>query len=654
MAGVPYQALDWTCLDKAGPPVSQTYTLLVLSNDYLTATLLPELGGRVYELIFEPTGHNELYRNPVLKPAPFGPPEQGWWLAVGGIEWGFPTDEHGYRWGVPWRYRVIRGVSGVTVTLCDSDAITHPTISVAVHLPNDRATLVIRPQIVNSTTGEVGVKYWTNAMLAPGAANTPLASLRLLFSGDKVLVHSAGDENLPPEGELMDWPVYNGRDYSLLGNWERWLGFFETPQAHGPFAGVYDASADEGMLRVYPANVAQGSKGFAFGWNDPLPSNLWTDDGSAYVEVHGGLMPTFWDTATLSPGQVVSWTEVWYPLAGIGGVSTAHDEAALRLERAGDDALALGLYTPLAHQDVELYLWGDDCTPLGHWQWAQVDPAHPVAFNLPARGWTPETLNLVALSGGALLGGIHARDCAPPTAAVEPLPFYVTRPAFTVAWHGEDTWRGVASYDVQVRVGHEGRWTDWLTSTTATSASFSDTQDGQTYFFRARARDQAGNVGAYEDDEWGQAFTSVLLEPSPVLITSRKLAAPVRPALGQAVGYTVLVSNTGNLTATGLVLSDHLPGTLTLISGTLQVGGSSLFTALGSVLVWRGALPPGQEFRLTYILSATASTPLGEWLTNTAWLVADGIAPLTRQAAIAYHRLIYLPLLSKNAVTVPQ
>jgi uncharacterized repeat protein (TIGR01451 family) len=124
--------------------------------------------------------------------------------------------------------------------------------------------------------------------------------------------------------------------------------------------------------------------------------------------------------------------------------------------------------------------------------------------------------------------------------------------------------------------------------------------------------------------------------------------------LGQAVGYTILVSNTGNLTATGLVLSDHLPGTLTLISGTLQVGGSSLFTPLGSVLVWRGALPPGQEFRLTCILSATASTPLGEWLTNTAWLVADGIAPLTRQAAIAYHHFIYLPLLSKNAVTVPQ
>jgi hypothetical protein len=207
--------------------VSQTYTLLVLSNDYLTVTLLPELGGRVYELIFKPTGHNELYRNPVLKPTRWGPPEQGWWLAAGGLEW----------------------------------------------------------------------------------------------PGDRVTVHSTGDRDLPPAGELMGWPTHNGRDYSRLGNWNRWLGFFEAPRAHGPFAGVYDTAADEGVLRVYPASIARGSKGFGFGWRDPLPSSLWTDDGSAYVEVHGGLAPTFWDFAALPPGHVVSWTELWYPLAGLGAVT---------------------------------------------------------------------------------------------------------------------------------------------------------------------------------------------------------------------------------------------------------------------------------------------------------------------------------------------
>ena len=646
VAGVLYQALDWLCLADAGPPTSQTYTLLVLSNDYLTVTLLPELGGRVYEMIFKPTGNNELYRNPVLKPTPFGPLEQGWWLAVGGMEWGFPTDEHGYRWGAPWRYRVLKGADGVTVTLRESDAITRPTVSVDLHLVNDRAALVVRPQLANPTAAEVDLKYWTNAMLAPGAANAPASTLRFLFSGEEVIVHSTGDVHLPPEGELMDWPLYNGRDYGLLGNWDQWLGFFEAPQAHGPFAGVYDASADEGVLRVYPANVAQGSKGFAFGWNDPLPSSLWTDDGSAYVEVHGGLMPTFWDTATLSPGQVLSWTELWYPLAGIGGVSAANEEAALRLERVGD-ALALGLYTTAVHHDVDLYLWADDCTLQGHWRVPQVGPAHPLAFDLPAAGRTPEALRLVALSaGGALLGGVNPKDCAPPVAAVEPLPFYVTHPTFSVAWRGEDVWSGVAAFDVKVRQGDESYWSDWLTNTPSVSATFAG-EDGQTYFFRARARDHAGNVGAFGD---GQAFSSVLLTPAPVLLTSHKLAAPSMPAPGQPVSYTVLVSNTGNLTAANLVLTDLLPATLALLSDTLKAGAGGLLVFSESVIVWRGALPPGQELGLTFALTATPSTSLGNCLTNTVWLQADGLAPLSRQAAIAYHRFVYLPLLSKNVI----
>ena len=237
VAGVPYRALDWTCFITAGHPISKTYTQLVLSNDYLTVTMLPELGGRVYEMIFKPTGNNELYRNPVLKPTPWGPIEQGWWLAIGGIEWGFPTEEHGYLWGVPWPYRVQSSDDGVTVTVHESVNAGRPTISVDLHLPADRAVLEISPRISNPTAALAQIKYWTNAMIAPGETNSPTADLHFLFPSDRVLVHSSDDPDLPQPGELMDWPLYSGRDYSRLGNWDQWLGFFEYPQAHGPYAG---------------------------------------------------------------------------------------------------------------------------------------------------------------------------------------------------------------------------------------------------------------------------------------------------------------------------------------------------------------------------------------------------------------------------------
>ncbi len=46
----------------------------------LRITMLPDLGGRVYQVIFKPTGNNEMYENPVIKPSPWGPPSRagGW------------------------------------------------------------------------------------------------------------------------------------------------------------------------------------------------------------------------------------------------------------------------------------------------------------------------------------------------------------------------------------------------------------------------------------------------------------------------------------------------------------------------------------------------------------------------------------------------
>jgi hypothetical protein len=110
---ISYPVLDWGEYQDSHPTTSPvTYTLLVLENDYLKVTLLPEVGGRVYQLIYKATGSNELYQNPGLKPTAWGPGEQGWWVAAGGIEWALPVDEHGYEWGVPWDWDLITSTAG--------------------------------------------------------------------------------------------------------------------------------------------------------------------------------------------------------------------------------------------------------------------------------------------------------------------------------------------------------------------------------------------------------------------------------------------------------------------------------------------------------------------------------------------------------------
>lgn len=364
---MPYPILNRSAYEASNPTHREvTYRVVVVENEYLKLTFLPDVGGRLYEIVFKPTSRRETYRNPVLKPSPWGPPEQGWWLAAGGLEWCFPVEEHGYEWGIPWQIQVNREGPDVTVLLRDSSASDRVRVAIAVRLDAGAGYFTIRPRLENPTSAGVNVKYWTNAMLAPGGRNAPSAGLRFVLpeAVTAVTVHSRGDDWLPDYNQRMSWPIFNGVDLSRLGNWNRWLGFFEDP-AVGPFQAVYDEEYDEGMVRVFPAEVVHGAKVFAFGWSDPIPTHYWTNDGSSYVEIHGGPAPTFDDSVHLPPGGSMEWVETWYPVAGLGRLRFANAIAALDLTAAqGQARLAVAVARPWSGR-VILLVDGQE-----HWQQA--------------------------------------------------------------------------------------------------------------------------------------------------------------------------------------------------------------------------------------------------------------------------------------------
>ncbi len=335
--GFPYMQFDRAAYEASAPrPAPQPYRRLILQNRYLRVTLLPDLGGRVYELVFLPSGNNVLYRNPVVKPTRWGPtdpPGANWWLAVGGIEWGFPVDEHGYEFGVPWAYRWDLAPNRVAVTLDDGHP-TLPNVRVTVALPDDRAALTLHIRVANPTAAPARVTFWLNAMVAPGPGNTLSPGFRFIYPARTVAVHSTSDPDLPAPYEVFPWPEYRGRDFRYPRNWQGWLGFFVHPQAQANWAAVYDDLADEGLVRVFPGDVARGLKGFGFG--NGIPPSEWTDDGSVYAEMHGGLAPTFRDWIEIPPGGIIQWSETWFPVWRIGGVVDASAQAAVNLTVVGE------------------------------------------------------------------------------------------------------------------------------------------------------------------------------------------------------------------------------------------------------------------------------------------------------------------------------
>jgi hypothetical protein len=371
----PYKRLDIERFRTESPsPQARIYRLIVLENIYLKILILPELGGRIWQVIHKPSGAPMFYQNSVVKPTHWGQANQLGWLALGGLEWGLPVVEHGYDWGVPWQFDLQQSnKQQAAVSLFTPHDGRLLRASITVSLRAGEATFIVAPQLTNLSQQPLTFNFWLAAMLAPGSGKRPSEQLHFVLPSKEVMLHSTGDTTLPTAQQTFSWPRFQGRDLSRLGEWREYLGLFEAPAAHGPFVGVYDPLYDAGAVRVFPADVTRGSKIFALGWRDALASNNYADDQSMYVELHGGLAPTFFEEARLPAQGSIGWRELWYPIQGIGDLSVANERGALAVRRLVD-SLDVGFYPTRAQRGVLVV------ASAGKDQWravVQADPATP-------------------------------------------------------------------------------------------------------------------------------------------------------------------------------------------------------------------------------------------------------------------------------------
>jgi hypothetical protein len=118
--------------------------------------------------------------------------------------------------------------------------------------------------------------------------------------------------------------------------------------------------------------------------------------------------------------------------------------------------------------------------------------------------------------GGAGSWGLALDHTAPMvTAGVQQMygdaPF---RDFWVTWWDSSDNLSGIASYDVQYRDGAGGTWTDLVVGTTEVYSRFVGLDD-HTYYFRARARDQASNQSSYASGDGDTQYTVDICETTP-------------------------------------------------------------------------------------------------------------------------------------------
>jgi hypothetical protein len=210
------------------------------------------------------------------------------------------------------------------------------TVGVTITLDADHSYMTLAPFVVNNTAVSHNYQYWLNTMIALGD-NTTSDQTEFIVPAAQVQVHSrdAGATYLPQAGQWMNWPEHNGRFFNIYGSWDHYLGFF-APTLSAGFTGVYDHTAQQGIVRVFDPEKMPGNKYFG---PANLGSGLWTNDDSVYVEMwSSGATQDFWTYVPLAAGQTKTWTERWYPVSNLGTFDMANEFGALRLDETSAGA----------------------------------------------------------------------------------------------------------------------------------------------------------------------------------------------------------------------------------------------------------------------------------------------------------------------------
>ena len=338
--------------------VTREFSGKVLENEYLRVTVVPEFGGRILSMIYKPTGHEELYQNPVG--APYGIGENWfyykWLMVYGGIFPTLPEPEHGKAWLVPWESEIVTETADTirfrmswrdSVQLEDIDTgkwkygMTYLRCNYTVSLISGASSLEAEVTLSNDASVDLDYEYWTCLTLAPGSEQgnpATTAGAELIIPATKVKIPSwypdiAGQET-PIPGEDG---VYT---FSELRYWENWSNdgiAYPWDDANENYWGVINHDNEEGLIRIAENNITPGIKIWAWGYpqsRDINPYEMPHSSRRPYLELWAGHSREFFEPAYISANSDKKWKEIYVPTVGLSNVTHANKQivADFRIE----------------------------------------------------------------------------------------------------------------------------------------------------------------------------------------------------------------------------------------------------------------------------------------------------------------------------------
>ena len=386
----PYPLLD----HLSNRRVEQKYNAVLLENEYLKVTVLPELGGKLYSIYDKTTRREALYTNHVVKYAMVG--IRGAWTS-GGIEWNFP-DGHTLTTVSPIDYATRTEADGSAVVVVgDTERVQRMQWAVAIRLRPGRR--VVETEVTLNNRREIPGRYWFWATAAAPATE----DMRFIYPMREAYPHVFWP--------VFSFPKHNGVDLSLYREVPNALSLFAR-NSQRDFFGVYYEKSDWGIAHVADHRELPGKKTWTWGNDDA--GNIWinklTDHDGQYVEFQAGRFETQMEHEFIAPHRVERFTEYWFPLNKLGGgFNKVTKDAALRVEVVGAEA-RITANASAQFDDAELIIGDANNRPI-HSARISLSPATPFAATVKLPAPMVIVVRIKARDGREL---IHCRtDSAP-------------------------------------------------------------------------------------------------------------------------------------------------------------------------------------------------------------------------------------------------
>ncbi|MBN1578648.1 MAG: DUF5107 domain-containing protein [Chitinispirillaceae bacterium] len=330
--------------------VTRTYKSFVMENEYLKVTLVPDYGGRILSMIYKPTGHEQLYQNPVGRP--YGPEWDAfyydWLMLWGGIFPTFPEPEHGKAWCRPWAYEITRNTAEeVSVKMTFTDDIdfntpaaqfrygtTHITCNFEVTLAAQTSALKTSVTLVNPNGGETPYEYWTNVGVAPGSApgNTRCDDQTEII-GPVSNVKISGDwPDIRKVEQNVQGDIYRFEHLRWYKNWVN-DGIAYAWPVESNFWGALNHNNNEAILRISDNVKTPGLKLWGFGYNQSRGFNpeTSTEYRRPFIEMWAGASREFFTPAQFPANSTLQFDEYYTPAVGLVSFTHASEHAVIDL-----------------------------------------------------------------------------------------------------------------------------------------------------------------------------------------------------------------------------------------------------------------------------------------------------------------------------------